>query len=47
MARLRQMRTLQGGTLPSRLKSEVKRGLQRLELVGEMIATLKTERGDC
>jgi hypothetical protein len=47
MARLQQMPTLQGGTLPSRLKLEVKRGLQCLELVVEMIATLKTERRDC
>jgi transposase len=44
MARLEQMRTTQGGALPPRLKSEIKRELQRLELVVEMIATLETER---
>ena len=44
MARLEQLRTTQGGALPPRLKSEIKRELQRLELVVEMIATLETER---
>src|SRR5260221_4904577 len=44
MARLEQMRTTQGGALPPRLKSEIKRELQPLELVVEMFATLHTER---
>ena len=44
MARLEQLRTAQGGALPPRLKSEIKRELQRLELVVEMIATLEAER---
>jgi transposase len=44
MARLEQLRTTQGGVLPPRLKSEIKRELQRLELVVEMIATLEAER---
>jgi transposase len=44
MARLEQWRTAQGGVLPPRLKSEIKRELQRLELVVEMIATLEAER---
>jgi transposase len=44
MARLEQLRTTQGGALPPRLKSEIKRELQRLELVVEMIATLEAER---
>jgi transposase len=44
MARLERMRTTQGDALPARLKSEIKRELQRLELVVEMIATLETER---
>ena len=43
-ARLEQLRTAQGIALPPRLKSEIKRELQRLELVVEMIATLETER---
>jgi transposase len=44
MARLEQLRTVQGIPLPPRLKSEIKRELQRLELVVEMIATLEAER---
>src|SRR3974390_544720 len=44
MARLEQLRTAQGIPLPPRLKSEIKRELQRLELVVEMIATLEAER---
>ena len=41
MARLEQLRTAQGGAFPPRLKSEIMRGLQRLEMVVEMIATLE------
>ncbi len=41
MARLEKLRTAQGISLPPRLKSEIKRELQRLELVVEMIATLE------
>jgi transposase len=44
MACLEQLRTAQGGALPPRLKSEIKRELHRLELVVEMIATLEAER---
>jgi transposase len=44
MTRLEQLRTTQAGALPPRLKSEIKRELQRLELVVEMIATLEAER---
>jgi transposase len=44
MARLEQLRTTQGGALPPRLKSEIKRELPRLKLVVEMIATLEAER---
>ena len=44
MARLEQLRTAEGTSLPPRLKSEIKRELQRLELVVEMIATLEAER---
>jgi len=44
MARLEQLRTAQGSSLPPRLKSEIRRELQRLELVVEMIATLEAER---
>jgi transposase len=43
-ARLEQLRTAQGGELPPRLKSEIKRELHRLELVVEMTATLEAER---
>jgi len=38
VARLEQLRTAQGGALPPRLKSEIKRELRRLEVVVEMIA---------
>ena len=44
MARLEQLRTAEGISLPPRLKSEIKRELQRLELVVEMVATLEAER---
>jgi transposase len=44
MARLEQLRTAQGISLPPRLKSEIKRELQWLELVVKMIATLEAER---
>src|ERR1700738_774427 len=44
MARLGQLRTAQGLSLPPRLTSEIKRELQRLELVVEMITTLEAER---
>ena len=44
MAPLDQLRTPRGGALPPRLKSEIKRELQRLELVVEMIAILEAER---
>src|ERR1700726_2769630 len=44
MARLEQLRTAQGISLPPRLKSEIKRELQRLELVVSMIASLEAER---
>ena len=44
MAWLEQLRTAQGGELPPRLKSEIKRELHRLKLVVEMIATLEAER---
>jgi transposase len=44
MARLEQLRTAQGGELPPRLKSEIKRELHRLKLVVEMITTLEAER---
>jgi transposase len=44
MARLEQLRTAQGGALPPRLKSEIKRELQRLKLVVEMISNLEAER---
>ena len=44
MARMEQLRTAQGVSLPPRLKAEIKRELQRLELVVEMIATLEAER---
>jgi transposase len=41
---LEQLRTAQGISLPPRLKSEIKREFQRLELVVKMIATLEAER---
>src|ERR1700751_1037786 len=44
VARLEQLRTAQGGALPPRLKSEIKRELHRLEVVVEMITTLEAER---
>ena len=44
VAHLEQLRTAQGISLPPRLKSEIKRELQRLELVVKMIATLEAER---
>ncbi len=44
MARLKQLRTAQGASLPPRLKAEITRELQRLELVVEMIAILEAER---
>ena len=44
MARLEQLRTAQGISLPPQLKSEIKRELQRLELVVKMIVTLEAER---
>ena len=42
--RLEALRTADGRPLPARLKSEIGRELQRLELVLEMIATLEAER---
>ena len=44
VAHLEQLRTAQGISLPPRLKSEIKRELQRPELVVKMIATLEAER---
>jgi transposase len=44
MARLEQLRTTRGDAFPPRLKSEIMRELQRLEMVVEMIATLEAER---
>jgi transposase len=44
VARLEQLRTPQGGALPPRLKSEIKRELHRLKLVVDMIDTLEAER---
>src|SRR6266436_7032576 len=44
VAHLEQLSTAQGISLPPRLKSEIKRELQRLELVVKMIATLEAER---
>src|SRR4249920_2100968 len=44
VARLEQLRTAQGGALPPRLKSEIKRELHRLEVVVEMITALEAER---
>jgi transposase len=43
-AELEQLRTAQGEELPARLKVEIRRELQRLELVLEMIAALEAER---
>jgi hypothetical protein len=39
MARLEQLRTAQGGELPPRLKSEIKRELHRLKLMVDMITS--------
>ena len=44
MARLEQLRTAQGEQLPARLKAEIKRELQRLETVLEMISAVEAER---
>jgi transposase len=44
LARLEGLRTAQGKELPERLKAEIRRQLQRLELVLEMIRTLEVER---
>src|SRR6476659_8771184 len=44
VARLEQLRTAQGGALPPRLKSEIKRELHRLGVVVEMITALEAER---
>ena len=44
MAQLEQLRTAQGEELPARLKAEVRRELQRLEIVLEMIAAVEAER---
>jgi transposase len=43
-ARLEGLRTAQGEELPARLKAEIRRQLQRLELVLEMIRELEAER---
>jgi transposase len=43
-AELEQLRTAQGEELQARLKVEIRRELQRLELVLEMIAALEAER---
>jgi transposase len=44
MARLEQLRTVQGEQLPARLKAEIRRELQRLEIVLEMISVVEAER---
>jgi transposase len=44
LARLDQLRTVAGDELPVRLKAELRRELQRLELVLEMIDSLEAER---
>src|SRR5712664_491232 len=44
LAQLEGLRTAEGEELPVRLKAEIRRELQRLELVLEMIATLEAER---
>jgi transposase len=44
LARLEKLRTAQGEELPERLKGEIRRQLQRLELVLEMIGALEAER---
>lgn len=44
LARLEELRTTQGTELPERLKGEIRRQLQRLELVLQMIRALEAER---
>ena len=44
MQRLERLRTADGRTLPPRLKAEILRELQRLELVLGMIKTIEAER---
>jgi transposase len=44
MARLEQLRTADGQDLPQRIKAEIRRELQSLELVLRMIKTLEAER---
>jgi transposase len=44
MARLEGLRTADGRPLPSNVKAAIKRELQRLELVMQMIATVEAER---
>jgi transposase len=44
LARLEGLRTVQGDELPARLMAELRRELQRLELVLEMISRLEAER---
>jgi transposase len=44
MQRLERLQTANGRTLPTRLKAEILRELQRLELVLGMIKTIETER---
>jgi transposase len=44
MARLGQLRTVDGQELPPRIKAEIRRELERLELVLRMIKTLEAER---
>ncbi len=44
MERLERLETADGRTLPPRLKTEILRELQRLELVVGMIKTIEVER---
>ena len=44
LARLEELRTTQGTELPERLKGEIRRQLQRLEVVLKMIRALEAER---
>jgi hypothetical protein len=44
MPRLERLRTATGDQLPRRFKEEIKRELQRLELVLQMIKAIETER---
>jgi transposase len=44
LARLEELRTAQGTELPERLKGEIRRQLQRLEVVLKMIRALEAER---